>query len=128
MIFGFLHYDAQPIDPPHQYVHLNLEIQWHNHLQSNCHFWRSASVAYIKRGYHASGTIIRRPSVKSTIKSSSVTVTLTAIGSVSSAKVVMPCLQKLYFVLNYEMCNLIQFMSCKTTSFPPLGLPATAAQ
>src|SRR5688572_24327670 len=76
---------------------------------------------------------MRRPSTKSTIKSSSVTVTLTAVGSVSSAKVVIPCLQKLCFVFCYETRNFIQFMSRKTsilcqqfTSFHPPCLLAKA--
>jgi hypothetical protein len=51
---------------------------------NNCQFCRSTGEAYSKRGYQAKGTRIRRPSERLTVRSSSVTLTFTAIGSISS--------------------------------------------
>lgn len=50
-------------------------------------------------------------------RSSSVTVTPTAIGSVSSTKVLMPCLQENGLVLRNKTSNTVQFMSRKATIF-----------
>ena len=56
---------------------------------------RSLVDAWTSRGYQASGTEIERPSLKSTVKVSSVAVTLVAAGTVISiAEELIPCLHQ----------------------------------
>src|SRR5438132_2232530 len=69
---------------------------------SNCQCCRSAGAPCTRRGYHTSGTIRLRPSARSTVSLSSVTVTCTATGSVSSTKVVMPRLKESCLVLHHK--------------------------
>ena len=84
---------------------------------NNCQFCRSTGEAFSKRGYQAKGTRIRRPSERLTVRSSSVTLTFTAIGSISSTKVLMPCLQKSRLMLCSKTSNVVQFMPWKAPIF-----------
>ena len=58
-----------------------------------------------------------RPSVRRTVNCSSVTSTATAIGSRSSSKVVIPCLQKFCLARFYNSTNIAQFV-CRKTPIP----------
>src|SRR5215831_16502993 len=82
---------------------------------SNCQCCRSAGDPCTRRGYHASGTTRLRPSAKSTVNLSSVTVTCTATGSVSSTKVVMPRLKESCLVLHNKPHDTADLVSSKAT-------------
>jgi hypothetical protein len=62
------------------------------------HRWRCSGVALNKRGYHAKGTEMVRPSMRLTVKRSSSTETAFTRSSVLGAEVAMPCLQELCLV------------------------------
>src|SRR5262245_9718120 len=80
---------------------------------SNSQCCRSAGDPCTRRGYHASGTIRLRPSARSTVNLSSVTVTCTMPGSVSSTKVVMPRLKESYLVLHHKSCDTAYLVCAK---------------
>ena len=82
---------------------------------SNCQCCRSAGDPCTRRGYHASGTTRLRPSARSTVNLSSVTVTCTATGSVSSTKVVMPRLKKSCLVLHHKSRDPADLVCAKAT-------------
>jgi len=82
---------------------------------SNCQCCRSAGDPYTRRGYHASGTTRLRPSARSTVSLSSVTVTCTATGAVSSTKVVMPRLKESCLVLHNQSRDPAHLMCAKAT-------------
>src|SRR5438094_3677816 len=82
---------------------------------SNCQCCRSAGAPCTRRGYHASGTIRLRPSARSTVSLSSVTVTCTATGSVSSTKVVMPRLKESCLVLHHQSRDTVDLVCSKAT-------------
>ena len=74
-------------------------------LPSNCQWCRSAGDPCTRRGYHARGTTRLRPSARSTVNLSYVTVTCTTTGSVSSTKVVMPRLKESCLMLPNKSRN-----------------------
>src|SRR4029450_13476683 len=82
---------------------------------SSCQWCGSAGDPGTRRGYHASGTTRLRPSAKSTVNLSSVTVTCTATGSVSSTKVVMPRLKERCLVLHHKSRAPADLVGAKTT-------------
>ena len=65
------------------------------------HFLRSSGVEYNKRGYQANGIDMVRPSTRSTVNVSSVTITSWAYASkyVSTAKVLIPLIEQLCLVI-----------------------------
>src|SRR6186713_2039835 len=83
----------------------------------SCHLPRSFALAWSKRGYHAKGTEILRPSVSSTVKVSSVTATAVARGVVVSVtEVVIPGLQQLPPVLIDEAGDVAKLCPPKTAA------------
>src|SRR5437762_13783742 len=67
---------------------------------------RSREVACVSRGYQARGTEMLRPSARSTVRVSSVTLTSSAPGiSISTVEVRMPCLQEGETMLLDELLN-----------------------
>src|SRR5713101_6415935 len=82
---------------------------------SNCQCCRSAGDPCTRRGYHASGTTRLRPSARSTVSLSCVTVTCTATGSVSSTKVVMPRLKESCLVLHNKPRDPADLVCSKAT-------------
>jgi hypothetical protein len=86
-------------------------------LPSNCQCCRSVGAPCTRRGYHVSGTTRLRPSARSTVNLSSVTVTCTAMGSVSSTKVVMPCLKESCLVLYHKSRDTANLVCAKA----PIG-------
>src|SRR4028118_2210319 len=95
---------------------------------------RWAGVACKRRGYQTRGADIRRPSTRWTVTSSSVTTTSIARGSVSTAKVLIPCLQEVSTPILHDLLDLAQLMCsetlriCESNRFDPeLGhLPLSA--
>src|SRR5688572_1468362 len=78
-------------------------------------FARSLGVPCRNRGNHPSGTATVRPSAKSTLSVSSVTVTPTGSGvDLGLAKVLMPRLQNLFPVLLGEPAKFIQLVPRKS--------------
>src|SRR5438105_8852981 len=65
-------------------------------------FFRSAAESLSNRGYHASGTMMVRPSRRATLKVSFVNFTSMTRSSAVSAKMPMPGLQECYLMLNYQ--------------------------
>src|SRR5262245_45753482 len=80
---------------------------------SNCQCCRSAGDPCTRRGYHASGTIRLRPSARATVNFSSVTVTCTTTGSVSSTKVNMPRLKESCLMLPHKPCDTAHLVGSK---------------
>jgi hypothetical protein len=74
----------------------------------------SSAVPWRRRGYHASGTVIERPSVRSTIKLSSVTTRLCA--RTSATKVLIPTPNQILNVVFHKLLNAIDFATAKTTT------------
>src|SRR5260370_30342296 len=68
----------------------------------------------MSRGYHAKGTVIERPSLRSTIKLSSVTTSLCAL--VSATKVLIPTPQQIFSTLLDELLNAIDFAAAKSAT------------
>jgi hypothetical protein len=93
----------------------------------NSHLARSAGVAWSKRGYQDRGTVIVRPSLKSTLRAASVTVTFVATGMLNSlAEVLIQRLQDLLPILSNNSLNSSHFhwpkayASVKTKRFQPV--------
>jgi hypothetical protein len=82
---------------------------------SNCQCYRSAGDPCPRRGYRANGTTRLRPSARSTVNLSSVTVTCMAMGSVSSTKGVMPRLKESCLVLYHKPRDTANLVCAKTT-------------
>lgn len=79
--------------------------------------FRSADDACDNRGYHASGTEMLRPSLKSTESVSSDTVTFCANGaSNSTAEVLIPCLHQFDSVISHQRFNPCNLDARKTTA------------
>ena len=76
---------------------------------------RCSGVARRRRGNHASGAEIRRPSARTTINSSSVTSTCRARGLGSTAKELMPSLLESLFVVCYEPREFTQLVRCEAS-------------
>lgn len=55
---------------------------------------RCAAVACRRRGYHARGTEIERPSIRLTVKESSEKATFATLSSAATTEVLIPCLQQ----------------------------------
>ena len=70
----------------------------------NRQFLRSAGVACTSRGNQVSGTERLRPSLSSTVKVSSVTITISAAGiEISTAEVCIPCLSKGVLIRDHKV-------------------------
>ena len=76
---------------------------------------RCSGDARRRRGNQANGAEMRRPSARTTVNSSSVTSTCRARGLYSTAKELMPLLQKNLFVIRYQPHKLAQLIRGKTT-------------
>ncbi len=84
----------------------------------NRQLFRSSCIAYTRRGNQSSGTERLRPSLKSTVNVSSVTVTDSAVGVVASmVKVFIPSLSKVFLVKLNQPTNPIQFGSRESSTF-----------
>src|SRR5271157_750931 len=79
-------------------------------------FLRSAAVALNNRGYHASGTVMVRPSRRATLRESLVIFTSATRSSAVSAKMPMPGLQEFRFVFGDQFLNPPQFLGRKPRS------------
>src|SRR5438093_976655 len=78
---------------------------------------RSFAVPRNKRGYHASGASMMRPSASSIFSVSLVTETLSAVTSRNSlVKVFIPTLQQLSLVLLGQLLQPCQFMTAKAST------------
>ncbi len=84
---------------------------------NSCQLFRSAGVAWYRRGYQESGTRRVRPSLKSTINLSAVKEISMTCGSASRTKVFMPCLQQYGLMFNYSPGNITQFMLFEPSVF-----------
>ena len=82
---------------------------------NSSHSARCSGDARRRRGNQASGAEMRRPSARTTVNSSSVTSTCRARGLYSTAKELMPLLQKNLVVIGYQPHKLAQFICGKTT-------------
>src|SRR5271157_201331 len=76
-------------------------------------FLRSAAVALNNRGYHASGTVMVRPSRRATLRESLVIFTSATRSSAVSAKMPMPGLQEFRFMFGDQFLNPPQFLGRK---------------
>src|SRR4051812_40844986 len=72
--------------------------------------WRCSGVACSSLGYHASGTMIVRPSARWTISSSAVVVTSLARGTFSMAEEVIPRLDEFYLMLDDQLFDSAELM------------------
>jgi len=76
------------------------------------HVARSSAVPWASRGYHASGTEIVRPSLRSTVSVSSVTTTFVAAGTAMSvSEEVIPSLQELFAMVPDDLFDPSDFSS-----------------
>jgi hypothetical protein len=79
---------------------------------------RSAGVAWTNRGNQASGTDRLRPSLSLTVSVSSVTTTVSAVGTaISTAEVFIPRLSKVVLMLGHEFMDATDFWTRKATAF-----------
>jgi hypothetical protein len=91
----------------------------------------SAGVPFSKRGNQASGTVIVRPSARSTARESSVTLTFCAVTSLRSvSEILMPCLQQQTCVVRNQPLDLSNLDPPEAAAIlkanrikPELGLP-----
>ena len=65
-------------------------------------FARASGVACSNRGYHAKGTVMVRPSKRSTLMESSVTCTSLTRSPDLGSEVLIPCLQELFLVFRCQ--------------------------
>ena len=91
----------------------------------------SAGVPFSKRGNQASGTVIVRPSARSTARESSVTLTFSAATSLRSvSEIPMPCLRQQTCVVRNQLLDLSNLDPPKAAAIlkanriePELGFP-----
>src|SRR5437763_5169963 len=75
---------------------------------------RSWGVPCQRRGYKVRGTMMVRPSVRSTVRESSLTATCRALGSDSTTEELTPFLQQKLLMLLDKPGNLVQFDSAES--------------
>jgi len=118
--------EGLPSNKPSTLISSSSSSQWMPYpFPINRQFWSSDAVAFISRGYQASGTVMERPSLKSTVNASCVTVTCSAAETLSSSiEVTMPAGISLFLCLpdkksscwsipnNYKASNTLIPLSC----------------
>src|SRR3972149_1095425 len=83
-------------------------------LPMSCQRLRSSTVPCDNRGYHATGTEITRPSVRSTVNVSSLTRTFVAAEtSVSTVEEFMPAIHEELLIRHYQLLDRVDFMRSK---------------
>lgn len=104
-----------PLSRPAVLISSSISGQWiPNPPPALLQLARCAGVACRRRGYHAKGTMIVRPSNRSTLSESSVTRTSFTRSPALGSEVFMPGLQKHLLMLNYQRLDPTEFLGTRT--------------